>query len=76
MVSSATEAVAFNYLVTATYGTPGGDIRHWSGNVLAANITEAAELGKAMLRRQRRVARIFILRTYPPESAKIAPLRK
>jgi hypothetical protein len=55
-----------NYLAIAEYGAKTGVLRTWSGNVEAADMTEAHAAASKLLRRERRVARLFKLTVYPP----------
>jgi hypothetical protein len=58
-----------DYYATAEYGTPAGFVHTWSGNVEAANSTEATVKAEKLLRRRCRVQKIWTITVYPPKGA-------
>src|SRR5258708_25938448 len=54
-----------DYLATAEYATPGGSVSNWSGVVLAQHSAGAHDAADRLLRKQRRVARVFKMTIHP-----------
>lgn len=55
-----------DYHAAVEYGTPGGNIGNWSGVVLAPHTAAAHKAADLLVRKQRKVARIFKINIRPP----------